>query len=108
MKYERLTEDKIENGTLIELPCKIGTIVYQIYKDCLNCSHIKETGWEYDCWCDLDSEESKKMFEVDGDNDCVYIIGEMEFIYNHIKDFGKDIFLTKAEAEAKLKELKNG
>ena len=99
-------EDKIENGTLIELPCKVGTTVYQIYKDCSNCLHFKETGWEYDCWCDFDSEESKTMFEFDGDNDCVYIIEETEFTYNHIKDFGKDLFLTKAEAEAKLKELK--
>ena len=51
MKYERLTksglfytegeamdrlwelEDKIENGTLVELPCKAGTIVYTIYKE---------------------------------------------------------------------------
>ena len=97
--------NKIENGTLVELPCKVGTIVYQIYKDCSNCSHFKEPGWEYDCWCDFDSEESKTMFEFDGDNDCVYIIEETKFTYNHIKDFGKDLFLTKVEAEAKLNEL---
>lgn len=103
---ERLAEleDKIENGTLIELPCKVGDTIYQIYKDCSKCSHFKETGWEYDCWCD--AEESKTMFEFDGDNGCVYIIKETEFTYNHIKDFGKDLFLTKPEAEAKLKELK--
>lgn len=106
---ERLAEleDKIENGMLIELPCNVGTIVYQIYKDCSKCSHFKETGWEYDCWCDFDSEESKTMFEFDGDNDCVYIIEETEFTFNHIKDFGKDLFLTKAEAEKKLEELNN-
>lgn len=63
--YNRLSEleDKIEKGTLVELPCKVGTTIYQIYKDCSNCSHFKETGWEYDCWCDFDSEESKTMFE---------------------------------------------
>lgn len=101
-------EDKIENGTLVELPCKVGTTIYQIYKDCSNCSHFKETGWEYDCWCDFDSEESKTMFEFDGDTDCVYIVKETEFTYNHINGFGKDRFLTKAEAEKKLEELKNG
>lgn len=101
-------EDKIENGTLVELPCKVGTTIYQIYKDCSNCSHFKETGWEYDCWCDFDSEESKTMFEFDGDTDCVYIVKQTEFTYNHINGFGKDRFLTKAEAEKKLEELKNG
>lgn len=99
---------KIENGTLVELPCKVGTTIYQIYKDCSNCSHFKETGWEYDCYCDFDSEESKTMFEFDGDTDCVYIVEEAEFTYNHINGFGKDRFLTKAEAEKKLEELKNG
>ena len=101
-------EDKIENGMLVELPCKVGTTIYQIYKDCSNCSHFKETGWEYDCYCDFDSEESKTMFEFDGDTDCVYIVKETEFTYNHINGFGKDRFLTKAEAEKKLEELKNG
>ena len=107
--YNRLSEleDKIENGTLGELPCKVGTTIYQIYKDCSNCSHFKETGWEYDCLCDFDSEESKTMFEFDGDTDCIYIVKETEFTYNHIKGFGEDRFLTKAEAEKKLEELKN-
>lgn len=26
-------EDKIEDGTLVELPCKVGTIVYTIHKE---------------------------------------------------------------------------
>lgn len=95
-------EDKIENGTLIELPCKVGDIVYELEKDCSNCTCFKETGWEYDCWCDTD----KVMFEVDGDDDCIYRIDEIEFEYNSIPKFGKSIFLTKAEAEAKLCELK--
>lgn len=104
----RLTEleDKIMDGTLIELPCKIGDTIYQIYKDCSNCPHFKENDWEYDCWCDFDGEESKTIFKFDGDKDCVYIIEETEFTYNHIKDFGKDLFLTKAEAETKLEKLK--
>lgn len=105
---ERLAEleDKIMDGTLIELPCKIGDTIYQIYKDCSNCPHFKENDWEYDCWCGFDDEESKTIFEFDCDKDCIYTIEETEFTYNHIKDFGKDLFLTKAEAEAKLEKLK--
>ena len=85
MKYERLTirqfknyedrfskdtiytrlqelEDKIENGTLIELPCKVGDIVYEICKDCLNCAYVKEVPYEYDCWCILEDETNKNNF----------------------------------------------
>lgn len=98
----------LKPDTIVELPCKVGTTIYQIYKDCSNCSHFKETGWEYDCWCDFDSEESKTMFEFDEDTDCVYIVKQTEFTYNHINGFGKDRFLTKVEAEKKLEELKNG
>lgn len=103
----RQIENLIENGTLIELPCKVGDTVYEIYKNCSKCSHFKETGWEYDCWCDFDGEEYKNMFEFDGDNDCIYIIEEIKFDYPHIQHFGKTVFLTKSEAEAKLKELQN-
>lgn len=26
-------EDKIENGTLVELPCKVGDIIYEVFKN---------------------------------------------------------------------------
>lgn len=26
-------EDKIENGTLVELPCKVGDVVYEVFKN---------------------------------------------------------------------------
>jgi hypothetical protein len=105
--YNRLAEleDKIENGTLIELPCKVGDKVYSIYKTCSKCQYFKETSYDYGCWCELDSEESKTMFNFDGDTDCLYAIHETEFIYSMIDKLGKSIFPTKAEAEAKLKEL---
>ena len=33
--YNRLAEleDKIENGTLIELPCKVGDTIYEVFKN---------------------------------------------------------------------------
>ena len=96
--YKRLQEleDKIENGTLIELPCKVGDKVYILGSK-------------------VDSDKVE-IFE-----DIVWEILIRQF--NHLKvgvvqvhkfgtgrlqlaDFNKEWFLTKAEAEAKLKELK--
>ena len=98
-------EDKIEQGTLKEMPCKVGDTVYKIEKDCHKCKHFKETGWEYDCWCDFDGEELKNMFKVDGDKDCLYTIKEIKFEFGTIPKFGKTVFLTREEAEKRLKEL---
>ena len=89
---ERLAEleDKIENGTLIELPCKVGDRIWCI----INKKHIfgrrikeiifKKIGW----WIqtvDRTGWEDMERF-------CM-------------QEFGKTVFLTYAEAEKKLKEL---
>ena len=68
-------EDKIEQGTLIELPCKVGDIVYAI------------------------------VFGYD-DTGCLYhFIGTKGFIVSDYDLMGKFVFLTREEAEQKLKEL---
>ena len=68
---------KIEQGTLIELPCKIGDSFYSYQ------------GFKYQC------------LGIEITNDGIYLrtIYDMKFLY------GKDCFLTREEAEAKLKEL---
>ena len=110
MKYERLTEryengrpcfksidacieavnrlaeleDKIENGTLVELPCKTGDefyIVDTIYLEI-----------ETHCVCGFDFSDNKIM--LINHHNCRY-------------DADEDIlYFRKEEAEAKLKELK--
>ena len=68
-------EDKIEQGTLIELPCKVGDTVYLIEMD-----------WDEDC----------KSF---------YYITETDFMFQYLDYFGAYCFLTREEAEKRLKEL---
>lgn len=88
---ERLAEleDKIENGTLIELPCKdlgafpceMGATVWLIYKRYWNVAD--KNGF----WVLRESKVSphnKKRFS---------------------DDFGKFVFLTREEAEKRLREL---
>lgn len=82
--YDRLTEleDKIENGTLVELPCKVGDTATAVIDT-----------FAYD--------NSVQKVKIEG---LAYIVkdenGDMTF--QHISR----LFHTKAEAEAKLKELR--
>lgn len=79
-------EDKIEDGTLIELPCKVGDIVYQFD----NGGEIYELMILH-----INIYKGKPYYETDA----------IDFDNRAI---GESIFLTKAEAEAKLEELQEG
>lgn len=72
-------EDKIENGTLIELPCKVGTPVYYIV-----------------------GVTTRKILKQKSD----YYITKTRFFIDMLENYQNNWFLTKAEAEMKLKELK--
>lgn len=81
--YEKLAhyEDLEEQGRLIELPCKVGDTVYVVDTD-------------YTDIYDLSSQ--------------YYFIIECEFELYMITGLGIWVFLTKEEAEGKLKKLKEG
>ena len=74
-------KDLEEQGRLIELPCKVGDTVYLVHRyreeTRLICNNVPE--------CE---------------------IVPMSFDLILFDSFGKTVFLTKEEAEAKLKELK--
>lgn len=83
-------EDLEEQGRLIELPCKIGEKVYEVNKTC---------------------EERNLYCEDRYCNKCktgsfIYRVTESCFKLSQINDVNKTVFLTKEEAEAKLKELR--
>ena len=83
-------EDKIENKTLIELPCKVGDTVYCIYH-----FYDVEEDFEYD----IIPEEVVGIFVQEDDFD----IGTSHLMIGKSKRVC--VCLTKAEAEAKLKKL---
>lgn len=82
---ERLAnrEDAEEQGLLLRLPCKVGDIVYEITG-----ATVRGYDWKY-----LTYENA-------------YIHGTV-FNLGRLYDIGKTVFLTRAEAEAKLKEMKD-
>lgn len=81
-------ENLEEQGRLIELPCKVGDIVYRIFAYC-----DSESGAVcsvHTCPCDYKN----------------YEIFEKKFEVSDFDKIGKTIFLNKSEAEAKLKGMR--
>ena len=91
-------EDLDEQGRLLKLLCNRGDEVYFI-KSAFSLAHFPIKA------------KITRICGVDCDNDVMYVSNtEYNGIDRHFKqsDIGKTVFLTKSEAEAKLKELKGG
>ena len=99
--YKHLAEyeDLEEQGLLLKLPCKVGTVAYLIDHNFVRMERkpIK---------CIIDE------FTVDRYNDCYAVLNGAEKFYMmrrfraiNIKQFGETIFLTKEEAEKALDRL---
>lgn len=91
-------EDKIENGTLIELPCKVGDTVWDIVKsinrtkNTIVYKHIQEYQVE--------------RIEIDNYN--LYLVITVFTEDGICEGYARpnQVYYTKAEAEKKFKELK--
>ena len=85
-------EDAEEQGLLLRLPCKVGDIVYSITRDFIS---------EY------------TICSIEVYNDGFFFCWKCEKgIYINVRGFtnyqiGKDVFLTQAEAERKLKKMES-
>lgn len=82
-------EDKIENGTLMEIPCKVGDDAYFVVKH--KEDYVLEEGYV-------------RAINIDKDGIWVGCYYNSGFSYLH-KHKDKNLFYKTAEAEAKLKEL---
>ena len=92
--YKRLAEleDKIEQGTLIELPCKVGDIFYYANELRDIVEKHKVTAIEF-------SSETRIRTFYNRSTTEAYIAYFLPSYY------GKTVFLTREEAEKRLKEL---
>ncbi len=99
---ERLAEleDKIEQGTLIELPCKVGDTVYVPWRwdDQQGVASVKveeinfyDTQMHYMFLIDMESDDESFNQEFGG--------------WKIDQSIGKTVFLTREEAEKRLEEL---
>lgn len=94
-------EDLEEQGRLLKLPCKVGDTVYCIFNRYTKCTPSNEEFDEYNCQgCEYECDSKKENY-VQG-----MIAYSLDWIVTNLKKFGKTVFLTKSEVEAKLKELR--
>jgi hypothetical protein len=99
--YDKLCdyEDLEEQGLLLKLPCKVGDTVYMIQRRYTKCSKHQEYRDEYNCQgceelvCDSHIEHYIQPLNS----------APIDWIVKMDNQFGKTVFLTKEEAEAKLK-----
>ena len=84
-------EEKIENGTLVELPCKVGEIMYEV----IDGIPIQE--WKIESIC-FNRAYPKGVIWAERTRD----FAQWKFC---IEDCGTKWFTDKAEAEAKWREL---
>ena len=82
-------EDLEDNGLMLRLPCPIGTTVYN-------------TTW-WDCVQEKVKVDGKTFYRTVHKHK----VSKSTFSLLDICDFGKTVFLTKAEAEQKLKEMES-
>lgn len=83
-------EDKIEDGTLVELPCKVGDTIYEVFKN-YKPPFIQQTKVEKI----IITEKGLKLKFA---RNSVYETA--------ISSLGKTFFLTETEALKKIEELK--
>ena len=96
-------EDLEEQGLLLWLPCKVESMVYLICSRYSECSKYKERLDEYNCQgCEEDECDSHKEYYIHINHSV-----SIEWIVRNLNNFGKTVFLTKAEAEQKLKEMES-
>lgn len=86
-------EDKIENGTLIELPCKVGDVMYEVIEG------IPIQEWKIESIC-FDKAYPKGVIWAERTRDFAH----WKF---WVEDCGTKWFATKAEAEKRLEEIRN-
>ena len=92
-------EDLEEQGRLIKLPFKIGDIIYRVNagaKEPVIKMRVLQVNYKQ-------LREDRIIIRIDAMND-----NDMEESCYLLEDFGKNVFITKSEAEAKLKELRGG
>ena len=93
-------EDAEEQGLLLRLPCKPKSEVFLICSRYTRCSFEDVPFEESSCiGCENDCDSHKEIYIHR--NSSV----DVEWIVRNLNKFGKTVFLTKGEAEVKLKEL---
>lgn len=94
-------EDLEEQGLLLRLPCKVGDTLYKIIVDKYTKCSLHDKEFSLNCEYCEEKCDSKAIYVIKD-----FIVFDINEIIFYMKSIGKTVFLTKSEAEAKLKELR--
>ena len=106
-------EDAEEQGLILRLPCKAGDTVYLIDRDENNKFKVYDGKWERVSLVQTSKDVSFNLCGVISYDiyDCFYddgrIMKHRMYVGQEHTKIGKVVFLTKEEAEAKLKEMES-
>ena len=92
-------EDLEENGRLVILPCKVRDIIYVVITGCKTVEECKVISVNYS-----NTATNGNVFYIEA----LPATGSRALIGFYSNKIGKTVFLTREEAEAKLKELRGG
>lgn len=95
-------EDLEEQGRLIKLPCKVGDTLYKIIVDKYTKCSLHDKEFSLNCEYCEEKCDSKAIYVIKD-----FIVFDINEIIFYMKSIGKTVFLTKSEAEKKLKEMEN-
>ena len=90
---EYVVDELIANGTIL-LPCKVGDMLYKVVENSIVEYRVHKIEFYI-------TEDKRFGYCLYCDS---YALGEFDYFYK--KSIGKDVFLTKAEAEERIKGLK--
>lgn len=90
-------EDLEEQGRLLKLPCKVGDTIYTV-GEIVKEYKVISVGYS------SNKATNRSEFCIE----TLPVNGSRVVVAFYDKEFGKNVFLTKSEAEEKLEELRGG
>jgi hypothetical protein len=89
-----------KDGRLVVLPCKVGDVMYKLFREYTECTSYQVRKDNYcceGCMVPCDSREVKVIRAIQPNS--------LPEVVRYIEDIGKTVFFTRAEAERALKEM---
>ena len=103
-KAERILEllKADRDGRLVVLPCKVGDVMYELFREYTECTSYQTRKDDYcceGCMVPCDSREVTVIRAIQPNS--------LPEVVRYIEDIGKTVFLTHEEAEKALEAMKD-
>lgn len=100
LKHIRELAEADKDGSVVVLPCKVGDVMYKLFREYTECTSYQVRKDNYcceGCMVPCDSREVTVIRAIQPNS--------LPEVVRHIEDIGKTVFLTREEAEKALQEM---